>query len=268
MLPLTRVRTLEAAALIHVTSPPQGFVAQPLRAGRVEVPPPCDSVWSEDWLLKNELLLAIAARYVCNRCADGRNEEEQTNSWIQWVVDGHDIDWFTTPGCPAAAGATQASPGSFSRVGQDGEAGPWLGSITLIATPPNVPAQKRHRDINLPGPRAQLTVQVGLTPLSAVNGPLALRPGSHVLRWPGFEVVPTPPPGSVVLYDSFIEHRGAENSTAATRLALYLEYEMRGIVTGYKPGHFGDSAERHTQAFRRAVDPLLQQYSLNVAGVT
>ena len=44
-------------------------------------------------------------------------------------------------------------------------------------------------DIILPGPFAQLTIGVPLTPLSANNGPLALRPGSHVMNSPGYEVV-------------------------------------------------------------------------------
>ena len=58
----------------------------------------------------------------------------------------------------------------------------------------------RHRDIILPGPFAQLTIGVPLTPLVANNGPLALRPGSHVMDSPGYEVVTNIPHGSIMLY--------------------------------------------------------------------
>ena len=69
----------------------------------------------------------------------------------------------------------------------------------------------RHRDIILPGPFAQLTIGVPLTPLDANNGPLALRPGSHVMRSPGFEVVTNIPHGAIMLYDSFVDHRAVEH---------------------------------------------------------
>jgi len=129
----------------------------------------------------------------------------------------------------------------------------------VTKTPPGSPQQKRHRDIILPGPAAQLTIQVALTPLVANNGPLGYFPGSHVMRTPGYEVVANPPLGSVVLYDSFVEHRGIENHTPRSRYAMYYEFETRGIFSGYTDQHFGEQAAAHTLAFRQSVDPALRR---------
>merc|ERR1712217_688412 len=109
----------------------------------------------------------------------------------------------------------------------------------VTKTPPFSPPQKYHRDINFPGPCAQITVQVALTPLLANNGPLGYTPGSHRMQTPGYEVVANPPLGSVVLYDSFVEHRGIENHTPKDRYAMYFEFETRGVFSGYTTTHFG-----------------------------
>lgn len=259
LLPARDLEGLEAEAMRHVRSPPRGFSGQPLRADRTEVPPPCTSPWTSDWLLKNELVLEVAAKYVRNEMADGRTEEDQRVAWIQWVVEGADIDWFCPAG-PVPANLAVPLREGCSTVGAAGERGPWLGQVTLIEAPPFSAPQRRHRDIILPGPCAQLTMQVALTPLNACNGALAFRPASHVLRTPGFEVIATPPPGSVVLYDSFTEHRAIENTTPRHRYALYAEFETRGIFTGYGREHFGDLGAAHLEGFRRAVDPALRRW--------
>ena len=97
------------------------------------------------------------------------------------------------PGCLGNIGNRNTSPrikGSKSRTCQKlgifnypllifvGFVGIFIGHILPLA-----------EDIILPGPFAQLTIGVPLTPLSANNGPLALRPGSHVMNSPGYEVV-------------------------------------------------------------------------------
>lgn len=259
LLPDAQLGELEAAASRHLQSLPAGFIGQPLRAGRTEVPPPCEGPWASEWLLRNELLLQLAARYVYNSLADGRGEEEQQWAWVQWVTAGAELDWFRSV-APQPLPPGVELPLGCSRVGRAGAPGPWLGQVTLIETPPFSAPQKRHRDIILPGPCAQLTMQFALTPLTALNGPVAFRPGSHTMRTPGFEVVAIPPRGSVVVYDSFTEHRGLENQTACTRYALYAEFEAHGVFTGYSREHFGVEGAEHLDAFRRLVDPSLRRF--------
>eukprot|EP00927_Polykrikos_kofoidii_P067751 TRINITY_DN6319_c0_g1_i2.p1 TRINITY_DN6319_c0_g1~~TRINITY_DN6319_c0_g1_i2.p1 ORF type:complete len:460 (+),score=63.04 TRINITY_DN6319_c0_g1_i2:199-1380(+) len=260
LLPAEHVGELERLASQHIASLPDGVQSQPLRAGRIEVPPPFEGLWTSDWLVSNELVLQVAAQYVYNSLANGRSEEEQKWAWIEWVTEGADIDWFRkfSPSS-AAARESPLSPGC-SMVGLPTQEGPHLGQVSLIATPPRTQAQKRHRDIILPGPCAQLSMQVALTPLSAVNGPVAFRPASHIMETPGYEVVAVPPAGSVVLYDSFTDHRGIENQTAKTRYALYAEFETRGIFTGYASDHFGSRGGASMEAFRRHVDPSLRRW--------
>jgi len=120
-------------------------------------------------------------------------------------------------------------------------------------------SQKYHRDINFPGPCAQLTIGVPLTQMVANNGPLGYMPGSHRMQFPGYEVILNPPRGSVVLYDSFVEHRGTENHGVRDRYAMYYEFETRGMFGGYTDDHFGDKAVMHTHLFRRFVDPDLRR---------
>lgn len=260
LLPRSWASELEAEAARHLDALPFGFTGQPLRADRTEVPPPCAGLWKSDWLIRNELVLEVAANYICNQMAEGRTEDEQQWAWIQWVTEGASLDWFrgSRPGT-----SVDNRPG-VSRVGKPGACGPWLGQVTLIRAPPLSPPQKRHRDIILPGPCAQLTMQVALTQLTAVNGPLAFRPSSHVMHTPGYEVVAVPPLGSVVLYDSFTEHRGIENQTPEKRYAFYAEFETHGIFTGYTREHFGVEGAEHLDGFRREVDPELRRWVAEV----
>jgi len=245
LLPEATVAGLEEAFATHYDGGvlPEGFVAAPLRAGRVEIVPPFANPWVDDDVIKNELILGVVAGYLCNHMADGRDEEEQKNAWIQWVCEGSDIDWFNS----SAPKAGPANPV------------PDLYQLTVVEAPPHSPAQRRHRDIILPGPRAQLIAQLALTPFTAVNGPVAFVDGSHVMKTPGYEVVAIPPRGSVVLYDSFLEHRAIENHTARSRRALYITFSMQGIHTGYAREHFGVEAAEHTEAFRQLLEPALRE---------
>ena len=199
--------------------------------------------WSADWLVPNDLVLQVTARYVINNMACGRSEEEQQAAWCQWVTQGSDMNWFYQVSPQQGPLATEP-PHGCTCVGKAEELGPWLGRVMITKTPKQSPLMTRHRDIILPGPFAQLTVGVPLTPLVANNGPLALRPGSHVMDSPGYEVVTNIPHGSIMLYDSFVDHRAVEHHGTEDRYVLYYEFETRGIFTGYVDGHFGKEASK------------------------
>ena len=193
--------------------------------------------------MPNDLVLQVTARYVINNMACGRSEEEQQAAWCQWVTQGSDMDWFyAVP--PQQGPLATDPPHGCTCVGKAEELGPWLGRVMITKTPKQSPLMTRHRDIILPGPFAQLTVGVPLTPLVANNGPLALRPGSHLMDSPGYEVVTNIPHGSIMLYDSFVDHRAVEHHGASDRYVLYYEFETRGIFTGYVDGHFGQEASK------------------------
>lgn len=252
---------LEAEAAWFLDTTHEGLVPQPLRASRTEGHLPFAVPWSSDWLMKNELVLEVVARYMHNNMAAGRTQDEQQWALVQWLTSGADLDWFEAPEWgPKPGELLDDPPPGCSDVGNAAETGPWFGRVSLIRTPPSSPPQKYHRDINFPGPTAQLTVQVPLTPLLANNGPLGYVPGSHCMKTPGYEVVANPPLGSVVLYDSFCEHRGIENHGSRDRYAIYYEFETRGVFSGYTASHFGPQSAFHMEAFRLAVDPALRHW--------
>eukprot|EP00435_Cladocopium_sp_Y103_P057557 s753_g19.t2 len=229
MVPPEEQFSMEAAAIRHFEQLPEGYFTSPLRADRSQVHVPYEDPWSAEWLVPNDLVLQVTARYVINNMACGRSEEEQQSAWCQWVMQGSSVEWF------------------HSVPPQDGP---------LATDPPH----GCTNDIILPGPFAQLTIGVPLTPLSANNGPLALRPGSHVMNSPGYEVVTNIPHGSIMLYDSFVDHRAVEHRGQQDRFVLYYEFETRGIFTGYVDGHFGQQATQSEHDFRQVVDPILRRY--------
>lgn len=260
------VGQMEAVAARHLDEMPDGFMTQPLRANRTQLHLPFKKPWANDWLVRNDLVLDLVSRYVCNNMAGGRTEEQQQWSWVEWVTAGAEMDWFRSPERgPVPGDLLNAPPSGCTSVGNAGELGPWLGRVMVTKTPPFAPPQKRHRDIILPGPAAQLTIQVALTQLVANNGALGYVPGSHLMQMPGYEVVCNPPLGSILLYDSFVEHRGLENTTPRDRYAMYYEFETRGIFGGYSDEHFGDEAVAHTLSFRQFVDPPLRQRVYDIA---
>ncbi|CAJ1397993.1 unnamed protein product [Effrenium voratum] len=259
LLPQEWVRKLEAEAQSFLSLPQPGLIPQPLRAGRTEGHLSFTAPWASDWLLKNELVLEVIAGYMNNNLAAGRTQEEQQWSLVQWLTSGAHLEWFELCG-PKPGQLLETPPPGCSDVGTQDETGPFFGRISLIHTPPGAEPQKHHRDINFPGPAAQVTAQVALTPLEANNGPLAYVPGSHRMLTPGFEVVANPPLGSVVLYDSFCEHRGIEHHGHRDRYAMYYEFETRGVFSGYTATHFGPESESHMQAFRGFVDPELRAW--------
>lgn len=261
LLPMDMVQTMEDEAARVILSPDDGFIPQPLRAGRTEGHVPFAVPWASDWLLKNDLVFEVVAGYMTNNLAGGRTQEEQQGALVEWLMSGAELDWFLQPTWgPKPGSLLDAPPAGCSDVGTAKDEGPFFGRISLIRAPPGTKPQKHHRDINFPGPAAQLTVQVALTQLQANNGPLAYVPGSHRMLTPGFEVVANPPLGSVVLYDSFCEHRGIENHSPRDRYALYYEFETRGVFSGYTATHFGPKSGAHMTAFRMAVDPDLRTW--------
>jgi len=261
LMPAEAVAPLEAEAARYLDRKHEGLTDQPLRAGRRQLTLPCTAPWTSDWLITHELVLEIVARYVQNNLAGGRTQDEQQGGMVQWLMSGADMDWFRTEEAQPKPGRLWDVPAQgCSNVGSTDKTGPWLGRVMVTKTPGGSPSQKAHRDINWPGASAQLTVQVALTPLVANNGPLGYVPGSHRMAGRGYEVVANPPLGSVVLYDSFVEHRGTENHTDRDRYAMYYEFEPRGMFGGYEEDHFGPQAAAHTYGFRAAVDPSLRAW--------
>lgn len=255
------VLPLEREAAWFLGSPQDGFIPQPLRAGRTEGHLPFAIPWASNWLMKNNVVLEIAASYLTNGLAAGRTQDEQQWGLVQWLTSGAELDWFLRPEFgPQPGPLLDDPPPGCSDVGAAQDLGAFFGRASIIKTPPGSEAQKHHRDINFPGPMAQLTVQVPLTPLKANNGPLGYVPGSHRMHTPGFEVVANPPIGSVVLYDSFCEHRGIEHHGREDRYALYYEFETRGVYSGYTATHFGPQSGLHMEAFRMAVDTELRKW--------
>lgn len=259
MVPPEAQAAMEIAAIRYFDDMPSGFFTSPLRADRKQVHVPYEEPWSEDWLVKNDLVLQVTARYVTNNMACGRNEAEQQAAWCQWVTQGSDLDWFRGV-VPERGPLADNPPHGCTSVGSSQSLGPWLGRVMITKTPGQSPLMTHHRDIILPGPCAQLTIGVPLTPLVANNGPLGIRPRSHVMDKPGYEVVTNIPPGAIMLYDSFVEHRAMEHHLPKDRYVLYYEFETRGIFTGYVEGHFGTEAARSEYEFRRAVDPILRRH--------
>jgi len=264
MVPAEGQRFLEEEAIRMFFDTPSGFLASPLRADRTQIHVPYAEPWSADWLAANDLVLQVTARYVTNNMACGRNEDQQQAVWCQWVMEGSDIDYFRhVP--PEPGHLADSPPHGCTTVGNAAEVGPWLGRVMVTRTPAKSPLMTRHRDIILPGPCAQLTVGVPLTPLVANNGPLGIKPASHVMHTPGYEVVTNIPPGAIMLYDSFVEHRAMENHLPRDRYVLYYEFETRGIFTGYVEGHFGQQAAHSEHDFRHVVDPVLRGHFADVA---
>jgi len=259
MMPRSEQNALEAVAIRHFDHMPPGLFTSPLRASRSQVHVPFEEPWSSDRLVLNDLILRVAARYIINNVACGRNEEEQQAHWIEWVTQGANIDYFRTVP-PKPGPLAEHPPRGCTKVGDVQSSGPWFGRAMVTKTPGRSPLMTRHRDIILPGPCAQLTIGVPLTPLVANNGPLALRPGSHAMDTPGYEVIANSPPGSIFVYDSFIDHRAVENHLPQDRYVLYYEFETRGIFTGYVDDHFGETARLWEADFRRMVDPILRRY--------
>lgn len=210
-----------------------------LRAGRTQTAMPFQPPWNEDWLVGHDLVIEVVVRYICNNNALAcEAKEDQAWSFIHWVANGAKMEQYMD-----APEAQMASP-SF-------------GAIDVIYTPPKAMPQLRHRDTNLPGTCASLTVTVPLTPLTPQNGPIAFIPESHKLKNPGMEVVACAPLGSVIIYDSFAAHRGCENVTDRPRSVLSMTFDPGVWMRSFNPAEAGPKAWEHHSAFRRKIGARL-----------
>ncbi|CAK0892059.1 unnamed protein product [Prorocentrum cordatum] len=135
----------------------------------------------------------------------------------------------------------------------------------VVDTPAGAPAQTRHRDTIVPGPCASIGVHIPLTRLQAapVNGAIGFSARSHVLDMregeQKIDLVGAVPQGSVILYDSFLEHHGLENGSDAPRAALFSWYRVPGVYTGHTDENFGELGLRRTMQLRRLVQERLQE---------
>jgi hypothetical protein len=81
--------------------------------------------------------------------------------------------------------------------------------------------QYSHQIFTSPNPKKNRQIHQA----EPLNGAIGFFPGSHLLRGalgashptPATEVVGATAPGSVLLYDSFTEHRGLENESLVTK---------------------------------------------------
>lgn len=221
---------------------PDGVTFRRMRASRDMTIPPFTGMWTEDWLVRHPLVLSLIARYLRNS-TDMSDEKAAEMSFAHWVAGGSNIDDFLKG--PLSAGF------------------PVLDLLVVVDTPAGAKAQTRHRDTILPGPCASLGMHIPLTPLRAdrpLNGPIGFVPGTHRLAGAnGFEVVGAVPPGSVVLYDSFLEHRGLENEGSDPRSALFAWFRVPGVYSGHTQENFGPRGLRLTDRFRQHVGEKLRE---------
>lgn len=224
---------------------PEGVTFSRMRAQRDMTIPPFDKMWAQDDVICHPLILALLARYLRN--STNMSEEKASEmTFAHWLGAGGDIEEFTS--------------------GQSSAGFPELDLLVVVATPSGAPAQTQHRDTILPGPCASLGVHIPLTPMQAepLNGAIGFFPGSHVLKGElsgkkSEELVGASAPGSVILYDSFTEHRGLENESAEPRAALFAWFRVPGVYTGHTEENFGPEGLRRADEFRRYVRPRLRK---------
>ncbi|CAJ1394033.1 unnamed protein product [Effrenium voratum] len=225
---------------------PEGVTFSRMRAQRDMTVPPFNKLWAQDDVICHPLILALLARYVRN--STNMSEEKSAEmSFAQWLGAGGGVEHFTS--------------------GEMSAGYPELDLMVVVDTPAGAPAQTRHRDTILPGPCASLGVHIPLTKMQAepLNGAIGFFPGSHVLRGelgdkPKLpEMVGATAPGSVILYDSFTEHRGLENVSAEARAALFAWFRVPGVYTGHTEENFGPEGLERADAFRRYLRPRLRE---------
>jgi len=224
---------------------PEGVTFSRMRAQRDMTIPPFDKMWAQDDVICHPLILALLARYLRN--STNMSEEKASEmTFAHWLGAGGDIEEFTS--------------------GQSSAGFPELDLMVVVDTPSGAPAQTQHRDTILPGPCASLGVHIPLTPMQAepLNGAIGFFPGSHVLKGElsgkkSEELVGASAPGSVILYDSFTEHRGLENESSEPRAALFAWFRVPGVYTGHTEENFGPEGLRRADEFRRYLRPRLRK---------
>jgi len=212
-----------------------------LREHRQQTAMPFEAPWNEDWLVANDLVLEMVVRHICNNDAlTCKTNADQAWAFFEWVAGG-------------------VRTGQYTEAPMAERASPCFGAIDVIRTPPHTMPQLRHRDTNLPGVCSSLTITVPLTTLTPENGPIGFVPRTHILETPGMEVLACPPPGSVIIYDSFAEHRGTENRSSRPRSVLSLTYDPGVWMRSFNPSHGGPRAWEHHSAFQRKIDHRLRK---------
>lgn len=222
---------------------PVGVTFSRMRAQRDMTIPPFNKMWASDDIICHPLILALLARYLRNS-TNTSEEKAAEMSFAHWLGSGGDIEEFTSGRLSAGY--------------------PELDLLVVVDTPPGAPAQTRHRDTILPGPCASLGVHIPLTPMQAtpLNGAIGFFPSSHLLTGDlsgskPQEMVGTSAPGSVILYDSFTEHRGLENESSDARAALFAWFRVPGVYTGHTEENFGPEGLQRANEFRDYVRPRL-----------
>jgi len=244
LLPADRVQELEERFRADRADFPDDVCFRRMRAARTMSVPPCTAPWNEDWLVRHPLVLALIARYLRNSidCAD---EGAAQMRLAEWIASGAPLDDFL--GGPLGGGRAV------------------MDLTVVVDTPAGAPAQTRHRDTIVPGPCASIGVHIPLTRLQAapVNGAIGFSARSHVLDMregeQKIDLVGAVPQGSVILYDSFLEHHGLENGSDAPRAALFSWYRVPGVYTGHTDENFGELGLRRTMQLRRLVQERLQE---------
>jgi len=248
LLPAELMQALDEDFRRYKQTKPEGVTFGRMRAQRDMTVPPLTDNWKLDNLTCHPLVLRLIARYLRNS-TNTSGEKGAEMEFAHWLTNGADLEELT-------AGSKS---GGFAE----------LDLMVVVDTPSGAPPQTKHRDLILPGPCASLGVHIPLTPYQAepLNGAIGFYPGSHQLRAERFnqpieEVVGTVPPGSVLLYDSFTEHRGLENTSGNPRAALFAWFRVPGVYTGHSEENFGAAGIDLNQEWRYFVRPKLQEVDL------
>eukprot|EP00746_Dinoflagellata_sp_MGD_P143140 gnl/MRDRNA2_/MRDRNA2_76012_c0_seq1.p1 gnl/MRDRNA2_/MRDRNA2_76012_c0~~gnl/MRDRNA2_/MRDRNA2_76012_c0_seq1.p1 ORF type:complete len:612 (+),score=99.61 gnl/MRDRNA2_/MRDRNA2_76012_c0_seq1:2-1837(+) len=221
-----------------------------IRGGREFTVPPCSGVFAEDWLTRHPFVLKIIAHYVRNS-VNAIDDEEGRRQLQHWQLMGAPMDLF--------------------QKGQLGSGRPYMDLQIVIDTPSGPTNQNRHRDTpGPPGPAASIGVHIPLTPLQLepLNAALGYTPGSHRVPdmsrgHPKIDVVGVAPPGSVILFDSYLDHHGMENDSDQPRAALFSWYRTPGVWTlDNALNYYGESHKfaglKETMRWRRHVEEKLR----------
>eukprot|EP00747_Dinoflagellata_sp_TGD_P191926 gnl/TRDRNA2_/TRDRNA2_56006_c1_seq1.p1 gnl/TRDRNA2_/TRDRNA2_56006_c1~~gnl/TRDRNA2_/TRDRNA2_56006_c1_seq1.p1 ORF type:complete len:570 (+),score=92.42 gnl/TRDRNA2_/TRDRNA2_56006_c1_seq1:1-1710(+) len=217
--------------------------------------PPMSGVWMNDTLTRHPLVLKMVAHYLRNSL-DAFDEDEAQRMNDYWKMMGCPMKFFQEGGSFCDARAI-------------------LDMMAIIDTPPGAPQQERHRDTYMPGPAAAFGMHIPLTPLQLepLNAAIGITPESHrycQTRGSNYrrDVLGVVPQGSVILYDSFVEHHGLENDSDDPRAALFAFFSVPGVYAGHSDENFGPPGLKETTRWRRHIEELLLPAVMASRGVS
>eukprot|EP00929_Paragymnodinium_shiwhaense_P014263 TRINITY_DN122165_c0_g1_i1.p1 TRINITY_DN122165_c0_g1~~TRINITY_DN122165_c0_g1_i1.p1 ORF type:complete len:616 (+),score=95.35 TRINITY_DN122165_c0_g1_i1:86-1933(+) len=243
LLPAERLLEIGREFRRYKESNPEGVTFARMRAQRTMTIPPFEGVWTEDWLVRHPLVMALLARHLRNSI-DTSDEKAAEMQFAHWMANGgHMSDMLEG-----------SLSGGF----------PVLDLLVVVDTPPGAPSQTRHRDTILPGPCASLGVHIPLThlQLDPLNGAIGFSPCSQSQFSPDAakrDVVGAAPLGSIILYDSFTEHHGLPNDSSDPRAALFAWFRVPGTYTGHTDENFGRPGLEITTKFRKHLQQKLRE---------